>query len=250
MIAEALAALAICCDSAFASVRYDRKWAYRPFFTRPAADESDAVFVPLPASDLAQHGSHADEQRSRPSARCSQWHCSSGHGCTTERLNTHKTDTREVRYRWHPWYACQVVVRGIRHRRGVIVLNCRADDDGASPVLEVPEWMFDPRICRRVRQGETATVDCCALRALRTLLASRFGVEAEVQTLHHPVIPGGADAKASEVETDTVLVVPAAPTESESARRSSSENRASAGANAAPARGPRLLQGSGPGGEQ
>ena len=32
---------------------------------------------------------------------------------------------------------------GIRHRRGVVVLNCRADDEVASPVLEVPEWMFD-----------------------------------------------------------------------------------------------------------
>ena len=32
----------------------------RPFFTQPAADESDAVFVPPPASDLAQHGSPVD----------------------------------------------------------------------------------------------------------------------------------------------------------------------------------------------
>jgi hypothetical protein len=170
--------------------------------------------------------------------------------CTTEGLNNHKTEIREVHYRWHPWYGRQVVVRGIRHRRGGVALNCRADDDGASPVLEVPEWMFDSSVCSRVKQAGTATVDCRALQALRVLLASRFGIEVEVQTQHHPVIPGGADAKESQVERDSVKVVPAAPAESGSARRSSSEDRAPAGANAAPARGPRLGQRSCPGGEQ
>jgi hypothetical protein len=44
----------------FTNVSCDRNWAYRPFFTRPAVDESDAVFAPPPASDFAQHGSPAD----------------------------------------------------------------------------------------------------------------------------------------------------------------------------------------------
>ena len=80
-------------------------------------------------------------------------------GCTTEGSNTHKTETREIRYRWHPWYGRQVLVESIRHRRGVVVLNCRTDDDGVSPVLEVPEWMFDSRVCSRVKQAGTATVE-------------------------------------------------------------------------------------------
>jgi hypothetical protein len=37
----------------FTSVRHDRKWTIGLFFTRLAADESAAVFVPPPASDLA-----------------------------------------------------------------------------------------------------------------------------------------------------------------------------------------------------
>jgi hypothetical protein len=120
-------------------------------------------------------------------------------------------------------------VRGIRHRMGVVVLNCRADDQGTTPVLEVPEWMFDSSVCSRVKQAGTATVDCRALQALKILLASRLGIEPEVQTQHHPVISGGADAKESEIEKDSVPVVPAAPAESGSARRSSSEDRAPAG---------------------
>jgi hypothetical protein len=169
---------------------------------------------------------------------------------TTEGSNTHKTEIREVHYRWHPWHGRQVVVRGIRHRRGGVALNCRADDDGASPVLEVPEWMFDSSVCSRMKQSRAATVDCRALQTLKILLASRFGTELEVPTQHHPVIPGGANAKENEVERDSVPVVPAAPAKSGSAPRSSSEDRAPAGANAAPARGPRLGQRSCPGGGQ
>src|SRR5262249_696305 len=119
---------------------------------------------------------------------------------TTEGSNTHKTEIREVHYRWHPWYGRQVVVRGIRHRRGGVALNCRAGDDGASPVLEVPEWMFDFSVCSRVKQAGTAKVDCRELQGLKILLASRFGIELEVQTQHHPVIPGGVDAKESSRE--------------------------------------------------
>jgi hypothetical protein len=39
-------------------------------------------------------------------------------GYTTEGSNTHKTETREVRYRWHPWYGREVLLRGIRLSKG------------------------------------------------------------------------------------------------------------------------------------
>src|SRR5438874_2350378 len=103
--------------------------------------------------------------------------------------------------------------------------------------------MFDSSVCSRMKQAGIATVDCRALQALKILLASRFGIGLEVQTQHHPVIRGGADAKESESESNSVPVVPAATAGSGSARRSSSENRAPAGANAAPARGPAVMSG-------
>ena len=50
----------------FTILRYDRQWTIGPLFTRPAPDESAAVFVPPPAYDLAQHGSSADAGRAWP----------------------------------------------------------------------------------------------------------------------------------------------------------------------------------------
>jgi hypothetical protein len=215
-----------------------------------AADAVVAAGGPPPACGLARRGSPSVARRAYRPALRSRSRCGAARCCTTEGSNTHKTETREVHYRWHPWYGRQVLVQGIRHRRGVVVLNCRADVDGASPVLEVPEWMFDSSVCGRVKQAGTSTVDCRALHALKILLASRFCIKPAVQNQHHSVIAGGADEKESEVERDSVPVVPAAPAESGSARRNSSEDRAPAGANAAPARGPRLRRRSCPGGEQ
>ena len=92
--------------------------------------------------------------------------------CTTDALNTHKTETREVRYPWHPWYGRQVAVRGVRNRHGVKVLFCTVDDVHEFPVLEVSEWMFDPVVCGRLERAEGARADVGALRALQALLES------------------------------------------------------------------------------
>jgi hypothetical protein len=40
-----------------------------------------------------------------------------------------------------------VAVRGIRNRHGAEVFFCTTDDECEFPVLEVPQWMFDPIVC-------------------------------------------------------------------------------------------------------
>jgi hypothetical protein len=170
-------------------------------------------------------------------------------GCTTEGFNTHKTEIREVRYRWHPWQGQQVAVRGVRIRSGLKVLSCTVDDDGGFPVLEIPEWMFDAVVCDRLERAEAARVDIGALRGLRVLLDSIKPTAKEVvlEDQHHSRVQRGADAK--KIEVKTVRAVPGGPAESGGTSRSPSENDSSVGAPAARARCPRRRPPSHAGGE-
>jgi hypothetical protein len=71
--------------------------------------------------------------------------------CTTEALNTHKTDLREITYPWHPWHGQRVLVRGEARRGGIVVLQCVSDELKGFPTLEIPEWMFDSNLCGRMK---------------------------------------------------------------------------------------------------
>jgi hypothetical protein len=134
--------------------------------------------------------------------------CEAGSHYTTEGFNTHKTETREVRYGWHPWQGRQVAVRGVRTRSGLKVLSCTLDDDRGFPVLEIPEWMFDAVVCDRLERAEAARVDIGALRGLRVLLDSIKPTAKEVvlEDQHHSRVQRGADAK--KIEVKTVRAVP------------------------------------------
>ena len=114
-----------------------------------------------------------------------------------------------MRYCWHPWYGRRVIVRGIRHRHGVKVFFCTADGEREFPVLEMPEWMFDPVVCGRLERGEVARVNGGALREVQGLLDSVRPAEKEVmlEDQHHSRVAGGADAKQTQVES--VRAVPA-----------------------------------------
>jgi hypothetical protein len=160
-----------------------------------------------------------------------------GLGCTTEGSNTHKTETRVVRYPWHPWYGRPVGVRGIRKRHDLKVLFCTACDAHEFPVLEVPEWMFDSVICGRLERAERARVDGRALRERKSLLESATPrrEQAVLEAQHHPKLSGGADAK--EIQVESTGPVPGDSTEPGGTPGSSSEGDSSLGADAAAARG-------------
>jgi hypothetical protein len=86
--------------------------------------------------------------------------------CTTERHQTHKTDSAQVVYQWHPLYGREVTIQGKRNRRGVIVFICRIGGDYKTSPLEVPAWMFDTAICCVCRSAPAGAVTVDALRSL------------------------------------------------------------------------------------
>ena len=169
-------------------------------------------------------------------------------GCTTEGSNTHKTDTREVRYAWHPWYQRRVLVHGIRKRTGAIVLQCTLEER-EFPVLELPEWMFDLGTCSYLNIAAAARVNCGSLRALKTLLESvvRADAQAVVEAQHHPFPSGGADARQTDKNTDRAIQ--AVPPSSASSSRGQAEDDPSTGAITAAAHS-KTLRGHGCGGDE
>jgi hypothetical protein len=175
--------------------------------------------------------------------------CEAGSHYTTEGSNTHKTETREVRYRWHPWQGRQVAVRGVRIRSGRKVLSCTVDDDRGFPVLEIPEWMFDAVVCDRLERAEAARVNTGALRGLRVLLDSIKPTAKEVvlEDQHHSRVQRGADAK--KIEVESIRTVPGGSVESGGTPRSLSENDSSVGAPASRAHRQKGRWPSRPGGE-
>ena len=171
-----------------------------------------------------------------------------GPDCTTEGSNTHKTDTREVRYAWHPWYQRRVLVRGTRKRYGATVLQCTLEER-EFPVLELPEWMFDLGTCSYLNIAAAARVNCGSLRALKTLLESvvRADAQAVVEAQHHPFPSGGADAKQTDRNTDRAIQ--AVPPSSASSSRGQAEDDPSTGAITAAAHS-KTLRGHGCGGDE
>ena len=123
-------------------------------------------------------------------------HCAAARSYTTGVQDTHKTYTREVAYRWHPWYGRTVWVRGEARRGGGVVLRCVRDELGWSSSLEIPEWMFDAGFCSGMKPESLAYVSSSALLSLRELLTPGTDrIEAcVVQAQHHSSNSGGADA--------------------------------------------------------
>jgi hypothetical protein len=154
---------------------------------------------------------------------------------TTETLNTHKTNKREVVYRWHPFFGRSLTITGQRNRRGAIVFVCAPDE--AKAVLEIPEWMFDTAVCCRHRPAGIARVDLSALRALRALIegVSRNGNDV-IEAQHRCTNTGGPDAQATEDHGDSVPALSADSPSSFSTWGDPSQDRSSSRPSAAPAR--------------
>ena len=113
--------------------------------------------------------------------------------CTTEVCNAHKTSLREVKYRWHAWHGKTVLVRGEACRGGRVVLQCVRDELKGFPTLEIPEWMFDSRVCSRMYSTAFPHVDCASLLTLKHLISAATGSsELNVVQAQHPGKSGDA----------------------------------------------------------
>jgi hypothetical protein len=130
--------------------------------------------------------------------------CVAAPGCTTERHKTHKTDSGQVVYAWHPFYGQEVTIHGERNRRGTVVFACSIGEDPKTASLEVPAWMLDATVCRVFRQGSSGRVTVDALRSLRRTLDRTANV---IEAQHQLIAFGGCDAPTNEGSQDTAQAV-------------------------------------------
>src|SRR6516162_1262726 len=94
---------------------------------------------------------------------------------TTKLKNAHRTEFREVLYRWHPWFGLQVGVHEAIGRSDCIVFRCNLSGSNTDRWLEVPAWMFDRSACARVRVAINAHADLAALTELAALFRQVLG---------------------------------------------------------------------------
>jgi hypothetical protein len=94
-------------------------------------------------------------------------------GCTTLRQNTHGTtvvDDGEVVYAWHPWAGRAVRLHEVITRASGVVLRCSLAGEGVMRSQEIPAWMLDQAVCRKMRCVPHPVAELGALAALRALL--------------------------------------------------------------------------------
>jgi hypothetical protein len=114
--------------------------------------------------------------------------------CTSRQRNTHSTESRDVRYPWHPWCGRSVTVYEALTKGGHGICRCGFDDRRNDRSLEVPAWMFEPAACGHLRLTATPVVDCQALIELKAVLQTAPRADV-LQAQHHSLtVSGGADA--------------------------------------------------------
>jgi hypothetical protein len=92
-----------------------------------------------------------------------------GRCCTSRRRNAHRTEEREVLYRFHPWSGCVVHVHEAIDKANGAMVRC-SRDDASGRWLELPIWMFDRASCALIEVVAAPRVDLTALGALIALL--------------------------------------------------------------------------------
>ena len=113
---------------------------------------------------------------------------------TSTKRNTHKTETLQVLYPWHPLHGQKVLVycESDRSDRGHL-FRCKLPSDTERNGLEVPAWMLDRVECSRMCARLRPQVSWESLVTLDTLLRRRSGNDADPVVQHRPE-KGGADA--------------------------------------------------------
>jgi hypothetical protein len=122
--------------------------------------------------------------------------------CTSRQSDTHRIESREVRYPWHPWYGRVVWIDQAVVRGGRAMFQCRLELLQEQRSVEVPQWMFDAASCHRMRLGPIPCVSLEVLRELQALLSSRtqLGDRDDLRDAQHQAEHGrgGADATITE----------------------------------------------------
>jgi len=142
----------------------------------------------------------------------------SGGNCRTQQRNTHSTESRVVRYRWHPWFGREVWVHQARQspRPCGPVVRCGLTPDLDARSVEIALWMFDAAACRAMPMATAPMVTADALRELGILLEAvphtKSGVPQQAEHLE-PIASGGAHAHDCQAaaSSDTIAALPAAP---------------------------------------
>lgn len=160
-------------------------------------------------------------------------------GSTTRQRNTHNTESREVRYPWHPWFARMVTVYEAVTKGGHSLCRCGVDDQRNDRSVEVPAWMFEPAACDHLRLTATPFVDGQALIELKAILQTALRADV-LQAPHHSLTaPGGADATCQpstpSLATDAVSSPATSPALSDAAAGHSGTDDSTARSTAAPA---------------
>jgi len=117
--------------------------------------------------------------------------------CTTQQHNAHRTEEREVLYRWHPWFGRRVFVHEMTFKGGVRIFRCAETAQGVARCVEVPEWMFDRATCCGMAYAESPRVGCAALDRLKVLILEASGTAAGAVLEARPhslALEGEADA--------------------------------------------------------
>ena len=115
--------------------------------------------------------------------------------CTSRQRNTHRTELRQVRYPWHPWFGRSVTVYEALTKGGHVICRCGFDDRRNDRSLEVPAWMFEPAACDHLRLTATPFVDSQALIELKAALQTALRAD----VLQAPVLRQYSDRRANHV---------------------------------------------------
>jgi hypothetical protein len=123
----------------------------------------------------------------------------SGPRGTSAQSNTHSTESREIRYPWHPWCGRLVWIHRTVVKVGRVVYRCSLQQNHEARLFEVPQWMFESGACCRVRSAEKPAVDCAALLELKLLLHHTCSPARDlVLQAQYCSSPGGTDASIRE----------------------------------------------------
>lgn len=127
--------------------------------------------------------------------------------CTTEVLDTHKTEARRILYRWHPLCGAELAISGKCMGHGTVMFICRISGTRMLAPLEVPAWMFDSAVYCRFVSAPSARVDMAALSSLQALLNEVSRPAAVVKAQHHSTVFGGFDAARPQFIVDSTADV-------------------------------------------
>jgi hypothetical protein len=98
-------------------------------------------------------------------------------GGTNQQHKTHKTEIREVHYRWHALYRQEIPVRLERGWKSGLIARCDPHSDVGLRGFGIPAWMLDRTACANMKLSPVPVVDTEALTELRHLLDCTLGKE-------------------------------------------------------------------------